>query len=115
MLAVHFGDGNIGRGFIGKLLSQSGYEVCFVDINETVINELNERKSYTVEILGQDKEQIVVEDVRGINSQQDPKAVVDAIYQADLVTTAVGPTVLKLISSVIAEGISKRIADRKAP
>ncbi|WP_273836474.1 mannitol-1-phosphate 5-dehydrogenase [Guptibacillus sedimenti] len=115
MLAVHFGAGNIGRGFIGKLLSQSGYEVCFVDINETVINELNERKSYTVEILGQDREQIVVEGVRGINSQQDPEAVIDAIYQADLITTAVGPTVLKLISSAIKEGISKRIADGKAP
>lgn len=115
MLAVHFGAGNIGRGFIGKLLSQSGYEVCFVDINETVINELNERKSYTVEILGQDKEQTVVNGVRGINSLKDPAAVVDAIYQADLITTAVGPTVLKLISSAIKEGISKRIVDKKAP
>ncbi|WP_273853834.1 mannitol-1-phosphate 5-dehydrogenase [Guptibacillus spartinae] len=115
MLAVHFGAGNIGRGFIGKLLSQSGYEVCFVDINETVINELNERKSYTVEILGQDKEQTVVNGVRGINSLKDPEAVVDAIYQADLITTAVGPTVLKLISSAIKEGISKRIVDKKAP
>ncbi|MCA0173793.1 mannitol-1-phosphate 5-dehydrogenase [Bacillus sp. RAR_GA_16] len=115
MLAVHFGAGNIGRGFIGKLLSQSGYDVCFVDINETVINELNERKSYTVEILGQDKEQIAVNGVRGINSLKDAEAVIDAIYQADLITTAVGPTVLKLISSAIKEGISKRIANGKDP
>lgn len=115
MLAVHFGAGNIGRGFIGKLLSQSGYDVCFVDINETVINELNERKSYTVEILGQDKEQIAVNGVRGINSLKDPESVIDAIYQADLITTAVGPTVLKLISSAIKEGISKRIANGKDP
>ncbi len=27
--AVMYGGGNIGRGFIGKVFSDSGYEVCF--------------------------------------------------------------------------------------
>ncbi|MCA0987601.1 mannitol-1-phosphate 5-dehydrogenase [Guptibacillus algicola] len=115
MLAVHFGAGNIGRGFIGKLLSQSGYDVCFVDINETVIDALNQQKQYTVEILGQEREEIVVDKVRGINSKANPQGVVDAIAEADLITTAVGPTVLKLISSSIKEGIEKRIESGNAP
>ena len=34
--AIMYGGGNIGRGFIGMLLSASGYEVTFVDVAEPV-------------------------------------------------------------------------------
>ena len=33
--AVQFGAGNIGRGFIGALLSQSGYHVVFANIHSS--------------------------------------------------------------------------------
>ena len=33
--------GNIGRGFVGQLLYESGYITIFIDINEKVINALN--------------------------------------------------------------------------
>ena len=33
MKAVMYGAGSIGRGFIGALFSEIGYEVVFIDVN----------------------------------------------------------------------------------
>jgi len=109
MLAVHFGAGNIGRGFIGQLLHKAGYEICFVDVNEEIINELNEKKSYTVMLADRTQEKIKVTNVRGINSLKDPGEVAKAIVQADIVTTAVGPSILPKIAKLITDGLIERV------
>ncbi|GEN52788.1 mannitol-1-phosphate 5-dehydrogenase [Halobacillus faecis] len=114
MKAVHFGAGNIGRGFIGALLDQSGYETVFVDVNEALIDLLNERNQYLVELAGDDS-YIKVKNVSGLNSMKQPKDVVEAIAQADLVTTAVGPNILPVIAKLLAEGVEKRITDQSGP
>ena len=46
--AIHFGAGKIGRGFIGALLSQAGYEVCFAEADPQLVDEINRRRGYTV-------------------------------------------------------------------
>ncbi|KAG9544431.1 hypothetical protein KCU77_g17058, partial [Aureobasidium melanogenum] len=48
MKAIHFGGGNIGRGFVAEFLHNSGYEVVFVDVMDAIINALQQNKSYTV-------------------------------------------------------------------
>ncbi|WP_174614818.1 mannitol-1-phosphate 5-dehydrogenase [Virgibacillus ihumii] len=110
MLAVHFGAGNIGRGFIGELLFKAGYHTTFVDVNEAVINELNAKKEYNVILAAENSETLTVKDVSGINSVSDPDDVVDAIVKADVVTTAVGPNILPIIAELIARGLRKRAA-----
>lgn len=108
MKAVHFGAGNIGRGFIGEVLSQNGFEITFVDINSTIIDALKARKSYEVEIADENHQQIAVSNVDGLNNQTAPAEVVSAIAGADLVTTAIGPNILPFIAELIAEGIKAR-------
>lgn len=49
--AIHFGAGKIGRGFIGALLSQAGYEVCFAEADPQLVDEINRRRGYTVHVM----------------------------------------------------------------
>lgn len=108
MRAIHFGAGNIGRGFIGLLLEQAGYEVCFVDVNEALVNEINQRKSYTVQIADEETQEFTVRNVCALHGA-DEQAVAQAIATADLVTTAVGPQILPYISKSIALGMKERM------
>ena len=47
-LAVHFGAGNIGRGFIAPVLQENDYKVTFVDINKELIDQVNNFKKYNI-------------------------------------------------------------------
>jgi mannitol-1-phosphate 5-dehydrogenase len=105
--AIQFGAGNIGRGFIGSLLARSGYSVIFADISKTIIPELNSRGEYIVEVVGSEKREEVVSPVSGLFSD-DPE-LLNAIADADIITTAVGAGVLKHIAPVLAEGIEQRM------
>jgi mannitol-1-phosphate 5-dehydrogenase len=111
--AVHFGAGNIGRGFIGEILSKNGFEISFVDTNKAIIDELNIRHSYEIGIASAEHEKISVRDVSGLNNSENPEAVIEAIGQADIVTTAIGPNILPYIAELIAKGIQKRQEQNK--
>jgi mannitol-1-phosphate 5-dehydrogenase len=115
MLAVHFGAGNIGRGFIGALLYESDFHTLFVDVNGSVIDEINERKKYNVVLADDTKEVLTVRNISGINSVIDSDKVIQAITQADIITTAVGPNVLELISDLLAKGLRERITTNPVP
>ena len=47
-LAIHFGAGNIGRGFIAPVLQENNYEVVFVDVNKELIEQINLLQRYKV-------------------------------------------------------------------
>ncbi len=108
--ALMYGAGNIGRGFIGQLFYQSGYEVVFVDVNTEILNRLNSDRQYPVRILtGRDVKEIDVKNVRGV-SGMDIGSVAEEIATADIMATAVGVNILPRIVKPVAEGLKKRWA-----
>ncbi len=113
MKAVHFGAGNIGRGFVGMLLHEGGYEVVFSDVAAPLVDALQAADSYTVHEVGdggpgREGRDRTVTGFRAVNSSEDPEGVASEVATADVVTTAVGPTILKFIAPHILAGLRAR-------
>lgn len=111
--AVHFGAGNIGRGFIGQLLHDAGYDLVFSDVNAQLVDALNAADSYKVREVGERARVHTVDRFRAINSREHEQDAIDAVAGAAIVTCAVGAGVLRFIAPVIREGLRAR--DANAP
>jgi mannitol-1-phosphate 5-dehydrogenase len=108
MKAVHFGAGNIGRGFVGLLLHEGGYELVFSDVAAPLVDAINAVSEYTVHEVGDGGRDTVVTGFRAVNSATHPDEVIEQIAGANIVTTAVGPTILKFVAPHIIAGLALR-------
>ncbi|MFF2018363.1 mannitol-1-phosphate 5-dehydrogenase [Paenibacillus sp. NPDC058177] len=115
MKAVHFGAGNIGRGFIGNVLSKAGFEVCFVDVNPEMIDTINKTNSYKVELLDADHTIEVISPVSALNSITQEEEVIANIGAADLITLSVGVPNLSKVANILFKALLSRAELRKGP
>lgn len=113
MKALHFGAGNIGKGFIGYLLNKTGYEVCFVDVNKQMVDRFNETNSYLVELLDDSHTVEAISPVTALHSITQEEEVIEAIVNSDLITTSVGVNNLARIANVFAKGLLMRAKENK--
>lgn len=104
--AIQFGAGNIGRGFIGGLLSNAGYHVVFADVNEAILNGINNDKQYKILVKDVECFDQTITDISAVSSISED--IIKEIEEAEIITTAVGPLVLKRIAPTIAKGIQAR-------
>jgi len=105
MKAVVYGGGNIGRGFLGQLLFESGYETVFIDINRELIDKLNYDHSYPVRIVCNEyQNEMTIRNVRAVHSD----SAAAEIASADIMFTSAGVNVLSHIAPNIADGICRR-------
>ena len=104
--AIQFGAGNIGRGFIGALLSKARYHVVFADVNTEIINKINSDKKYTIHVMDTICSEEEISNISGVISTSDE--IYKEIVEAEIITTAVGPVVLPRIAPTIAKGIALR-------
>ena len=113
-LAIHFGAGNIGRGFIAPVLQENNYEVVFVDVNKELIEQINLLQRYKVKSISLNaSSDIFVKNISGL-LLDDEEFLNEKLAQADLITTSVGPKFVKdifnLVSSTKTEKIQTFIA-----
>jgi mannitol-1-phosphate 5-dehydrogenase len=112
--AVMYGAGAIGRGFIGQVFHDSGYEVIFIDIVKPAIEAMNRDRQYPLRIVS--NEEIIekmIDHVRAIDAA-DQEAACAAIAAADIMATSVGVNNLPRIAGIIARGLQLRFAKKDA-
>ena len=103
MKALHFGAGNIGRGFIGKLLADAGIELTFADVNQTVLDALNARHSYQVHVVGENEQ---VDTVSGVNAV----SMEGTLHWVDMVGNRVAPVAFGPRRVILLAGSNKLVA-----
>lgn len=111
MKAVHFGAGNIGRGFIGELLHNSGFEITFIEVDKHTVDYINKNHNYDVYIINDNYRKRVIDKVCALSPITDEDKAIDAIVKADIITTSVCVDNLPKIAGTLAKGLKQRIAE----
>ncbi|MDO5547178.1 MAG: mannitol-1-phosphate 5-dehydrogenase [Eubacteriales bacterium] len=111
--AVHFGAGKIGRGFIAELLHDSGYEIIFADVVDALVDLVNEKHEYPLFLIDHNYEEKRIDHVVAYSSVKEPEKVIEAIGEAEVITTSVMATNLPKIAPLLAKGLKQRLADGK--
>lgn len=108
MKAIHFGAGNIGRGLIGQVLHKNHFEIVFLDTNNEIISQINQKKGYFIEYLNEEKKRFFIGNTRAINLISHSFEAENEILTADIITTSVGVDNLKRIAPIIKSALLKR-------
>jgi len=116
-LAVQFGAGNIGRGLMGQLFREAGFEVVFVDANLSLVADLNRQGRYLLRILDAYSRKaldLTIDRFRAL-ATGDEEEIAQTIADANIVATAVGVANLDAIASLLAGGIRRRCERHAGP
>lgn len=109
---VQIGAGSIGRGFLGQLWSEGGFETVFVDVSEDLVSELNRRGSYPLRLVTNDGEEVRrIAPVRAVLAS-DTQAVNRELIACRFAATAVGA---RHLASVARSLISPALPRREPP
>lgn len=113
MKAVIFGGGKISRGFVAQLLHRSDYYITFVEINERLVQSLNQRKQYYVNVMGNPKESQWISNYHCVKLTDIP-SIATALEDADIVFTSVGGKNLDELAGTIAKAYTLVVEAGKA-
>src|SRR5919198_429994 len=101
--AVVFGAGNMACGLLGPLLAQSGFAPLFVARRPEVLDAINGRHGYTLQIAGAPAQRLAIRDCAALSVREE-RRVAAAVADAAVVFTAVGLENLAGITAAIRAG-----------
>jgi mannitol-1-phosphate 5-dehydrogenase len=107
MHAVIFGAGKIARGFVGHLLHLSGIPFTFIEVNAGLVDLLNKRGRYHIEVMGNPARNVDIPNVRAIRLD-DHEAAAKAWAESPLAFTCVGGKNLESLAGHMADLIQRR-------
>ncbi len=107
--AVHFGAGKIGRGFIAELLHDTGYRIVFADVVDALVDLINEDHQYYLFEIENDYKEKLIDNIIAYSSIKEPEKVIEAICEAEVITTSVMATNLPKIAPLLAKGLKQRL------
>ncbi len=106
--ALIFGAGKIARGFLGQILFNAHVSTAFVDANEDLVRLLNQRGSYTVNVLGAPELNSRVTGYRALYLTDD-HGIAEEARDAKVIFTAMGGKNLAAAAPVIARALLRAI------
>jgi mannitol-1-phosphate 5-dehydrogenase len=114
-IALQFGAGNIGRGFMGQLFSEAGWETIFIDQNLELVHSIREKHKYTLRLLDAYSKRVLNRTIRNIDAlhTSEEEQIKAAVREASVICTAVGIENLEAIAPLVARGIELRREERE--
>ncbi len=107
MKATVFGAGNIGRGLVGAVLADSGYDLTYVDADSALVALLSDA-SYFELVTQENRRRIPIE---AAIDASDLDAVIASVARSELVATAVGEPILRVVAPAIGAGLESSLAN----
>lgn len=107
MNCVILGAGKIARGFIGHLLYLNNIPFTFIEKAPALVDLINSRGQYTVNILGNSEKNCVVKGAKAL-CLDDTDSAVTAIREADCVFTSVGGKNLESLVPLLTKAVEEK-------
>ncbi len=111
---MHFGAGNIGRGFFGELYFDSGIKVIYVDAYSKLIELLNEKKKYPLWIIKTENKSIINKEISNLYAidLKDEKNIIAQSLTIDLISISVGANNILELVPILVKIIKKRLIEK---
>lgn len=85
-----------------------------LDVDDSIISSINAIGGYDLYLINHNYQKVFIDQVSAINSLKDTQGAIDAIKDADIITTAVLATNLEKIAPILSKGLKARLQLRKA-